>query len=622
MQMNNEKIKNSSPSKETSQAILPSWIHPNSSNMKWYLPRTGTKVTVSEDPNSSRYVKLSFDYQLFDGSSTSDLIWNLFVRDLQSSAIALIESSKSKRPRALVDFVRTAFEIADHVYEAKHRLNQPPKIITLADITLEDIKTFLEAHDLTFMGINVLNLDTQLGPTPRGRKNILSYISGMHIPPITQKILIQKLKNNRSDICREFTCTHSANEENEEDTLSISTIQNKCTNLTYLHSTKEYQFHPFKVGAHEILDVLNSMTGRFVEKNQTPLMPTNIAFHYISNAIVFHRNYAPHIRDYIKQLDNYYNREITAKYAASTIRSNVHIFKKQTFEAVPIPKTLQHLNIKTYGKCGSNRGGIYCNSIMRDHISTDELIDFYAITTRILIHTFSACRVLSTALLDADCLTISKLDGLWDLKLKIPKASNSHELEIIKRPIPKVIWDFINEYIAFMEDRHPGMTSIWPSGSFKGKDRSEMTLLKKLDQYSDWIQVPKIGETRWYARPHQFRRFFAAFFFYLSGSTEIEPLRWMMGHIEPSVTLYYANIANQPGWERETLEFLIDYLEGHVGKNVLVDEDLQENFAECELEIKLGDHALLSEHLQELANHREIRLQIINNKKIFVYASK
>lgn len=474
--MNNEKIKNSSPSTATSQAILPSWIHPNSSNMKWYLPRTGTKVTVSEDPNSSRYVKLSFDYQLFDGSSTSDLIWNLFVRDLQSSAIALIESSKSKRPRALVDFVRTAFEIADHVYEAKHRLNQPPKIVTLADITLEDIKTFLEAHDLTFMGINVLNLDTQLGPTPRGRENIASYISGMHIPPITQKILIQKLKNNRSDICREFTCTHSANEENEEDTLSISTIQNKCTNLTYLHSTKEYQFHPFKVGVHDISDVLNSMTGRFVEKNQTPLMPTNIAFHYISNAIVFHRNYAPHIRAYIKKLDNYYNREIIEKYAASTIRSNVHIFKKQTFEAVPIPKTLQHLNIKTYGKCGSNRGGIYCNSIMRDHISTDELIDFYAITTRILIHTFSACRVLSTALLDADCLTVSKLDGLWDLKLKIPKASNSHELEIIKRPIPKVIWDFINEYIAFMEDRHPGMTSIWPSGSFKGKDRSEMTL--------------------------------------------------------------------------------------------------------------------------------------------------
>lgn len=88
------------------------------------------------------------------------------------------------------------------------------------------------------------------------------------------------------------------------------------------------------------------------------------------------------------------------------------------------------------------------------------------------------------------------------------------------------------------------------------------------------------------------------------------------------MTLYYANIANQPDWERETLEFLTDFLEGHVGKDVLVDEDLQEDFAEYEAEVKLGDHALLSDHLQELATHREIRLQIINNQKIFVYASK
>ncbi len=617
--MNNEKIKEGHSSTAISQAILPSWIHPNSSNMEWYLPRTGTKITATEDPNSSRYVKLSFDYQLFDGSSTSDLAWDLFIRDLQSSAIALIESSKSKRPTTLVHFVRTAFEIADHVYEARHRLNQTPKIVTLDDITLEDIKTFLEAHDLTLMGINVVDLDARLGSTSRGRENIALSISGMHIPSITQKILIQKLKNNRSEICREFTCTHSAN---EEDTLSISTIKNKCTNLTYLHSTKEYQFHPFELGAHDISDVLNSMTDRFTEKNQTPLMPTNIAFYYISNAIVFHRDYAPHIRAYIKKLDEYYRREIIGKYSASTIKSNMHIFKKQTLEAIPIPKELRHLNIKTYGKCSSNRDGINCNSIMRDQISTDELINFYAITTRILIHTFSACRVLSTSLLDADCLTVSKLDGLWDLKLKIPKASNSYELEIINRPIPKVIWDFIYEYIEFMEDRHPGMTSIWPSGSLKGKDRNEMTFRKILDQYSDWIQVPTIGETRWYARPHQFRRFFAAFFFYLSGGTEIEPLRWMMGHIEPSVTLYYANIANQPGWERDTLEFLTDFLQGHVGKDVLVDEDLQEDFAEYEAEVKLGDHALLSDHLQELATHREIRLQIINNQKIFVYASK
>ncbi len=96
----------------------------------------------------------------------------------------------------------------------------------------------------------------------------------------------------------------------------------------------------------------------------------------------------------------------------------------------------------------------------------------------------------------------------------------------------------------------------------------------------------------------------------------------MMGHVEPSVTLYYADISNQPDWERDTLEFLTDFLEGNVGKDVLVDEDLLEELAMCEPDVKLGDHALLSEHLNELANHRDIKLKIMNNEKIFVYASK
>jgi hypothetical protein len=63
-------------------------------------------------------------------------------------------------------------------------------------------------------------------------------------------------------------------------------------------------------------------------------------------------------------------------------------------------------------------------------------------------------------------------------------------------------------------------------------------------------------------------------------------------------------------------------LEGHVGKDVLVDEELLDVFSKCEREIKLGDHTLLSEHLQELANHHDIKLKIMNNQKIFIYASR
>ena len=172
-------------------------------------------------------------------------------------------------------------------------------------------------------------------------------------------------------------------------------------------------------------------------------MPTNIAFHYISHAIKFHRDYAPSLRKYIQDLDTYYTANILSKYAKSTIRSNSHIFKRQVLEAVPMPNELKSLNIKTYGKCSFSRGKYESHADLRDHISTRELIDFYAITTRILIHTFTACRLLSASLLDKDCLTLSKMDGLWDIKLKIPKSSSSNELEIIKLPIPKVIWHCI-----------------------------------------------------------------------------------------------------------------------------------------------------------------------------------
>ncbi|WP_231098864.1 hypothetical protein, partial [Stutzerimonas frequens] len=70
------------------------------------------KIAASDDPNTRHYVKISFAYKLFAESSTADPVWTLFLSDLQSSAIALIERSTSTRPTALASFVRTAFEIA------------------------------------------------------------------------------------------------------------------------------------------------------------------------------------------------------------------------------------------------------------------------------------------------------------------------------------------------------------------------------------------------------------------------------------------------------------------------------------------------------------------------------
>ncbi|MOA61754.1 hypothetical protein D3C78_1869720 [compost metagenome] len=59
-----------------------------------------------------------------------------------------------------------------------------------------------------------------------------------------------------------------------------------------------------------------------------------------------------------------------------------------------------------------------------------------------------------------------------------------------------------------------------------------------------------------------------------------------------------------------------------MGKDVLVDDDLAEDFSEYSLQVKLGDHALLAEHLRELSSQRHIKLKILNDQKIYIYASK
>ncbi|PWK30008.1 hypothetical protein [Pseudomonas sp. OV226] len=598
----------------------PTWIHPDSTNDIWFVPRTGVTIDLNAPASSVHYAKIDFSYNFFDNSKGTDAKWTLFLTDLKSSAIALIESSVSKRPNSLAALTRTTFEIMDHVMEDRKNNNLPERILTLSDITINHIKDFLSAHDLIGLGINVSNLDAELGLTPRNRENILKAISTYKIPTITKKILIQQLKNqNAAAGEREF---FSACKLGDCENLSVSTLENKGHQFSYLHKTKEHQAHKFEVGQHEITDAVSNASKSFTEKNQTPLMPTPIAFEYIANAIVFHRDYAPQLINYINSLETYYAENILPVYAKSTIKSNVDKFRRQAYEAIPIPPEIAHLNIKTFGRCSSARGSYTDHSILREHISTDELIGFYATTTRILIHTFTACRLLSASLLDADCLTLSKLDGLWDIKLNIPKSSDSNELEIIKRPIPQIIWNFISKYIDFMQCHHPNMKTIWPSESGKDTNRSKVTNRRLLDQYTDWIELPRIAEDRWYARPHQFRRFFAAFFLYLNSDCEIEPLRWMMGHIEPSITLYYGDISTQPEWESETLEFLKEFLSGHIDKEVIVDDTLKASFTSESIHVKLGDPALLSEHIRELSQHRQIKLKILNDKQIYIYAGK
>lgn len=165
----------------------PVWMHSDSTADCWYVPRTGTSVDNSAPATSPKYAKVDFGFMFCDGSKGTDPQWHLLVRDIKSSGIALIENTISKRPNSLTGFVRTAFEVIDHVLEQRAKSNLAGKILTLSDITATHIKGYLYAHDLIGLGINITNLDAILGSSARNRENILSALSTTDIPTITKK---------------------------------------------------------------------------------------------------------------------------------------------------------------------------------------------------------------------------------------------------------------------------------------------------------------------------------------------------------------------------------------------------------------------------------------------------
>ena len=607
---------------ETSTVGNKPWLHPLSTSDVWYLPKPGMRIEGNATPDCSRFDKLDFGFRFSDGSNALESRWTTFRTDLQASCEALIDSSTIKRPSQLVGFARTVFETMNYALEVGLKMGEPSRLMTLSDITVEHVSEYLKLHNLQSQGIDIKTLKTSFNRDLGFAENANTIIDQLDVPQHVKKIVFQQLKSPSLSLLQEFPNAADDDEEDKNEELNFSTITNKATQLRYLHMAKERQACPFKVGKHQIQDCVRAVEQAHPEKQQTPLMPAETAFWLISNAIEFHRDIAPTLIKYIEQLDQYFSEHIECRYRASTIKSRMDEFRQQTYNAVPMPQQLKGLNIKTYGQCGSSRDKYFNHSILRSHISTAELLGIYAITTSILIYTFAAPRIRSVKLLDRNCLTLSKMDGLWDIKFKIPKASDSNELEVIKRPIPKVVWDFIDTYIDFLDKRHTNTTSFWPSERNSGSEIGELTMRKILDQFSDWIESPLYSDQRWYPRPHQFRRFFAAFFFYLGNNTQLEPLRWMLGHIEPSITMYYADISSQSGWEADTLDFLTNFLKGKVGKEVVIDEALTADLEDCRSELILGDTALFDEHLRELAGFKNIKLKLINEQQVFIYAGK
>ncbi|ABZ00675.1 integrase [Pseudomonas sp. SbB1] len=69
------------------------------------------------------------------------------------------------------------------------------------------------------------------------------------------------------------------------------------------------------------------------------------------------------------------------------------------------------------------------------------------------------------------------------------------------------------------------------SGTREFIDSSNTAYNRNLDRFCDYFETPVNDEgQRWYLRQHQMRRFFAMLFFYCGSFSNLDTLRWMLGH--------------------------------------------------------------------------------------------
>ncbi|KXG14944.1 hypothetical protein LT17_03736 [Pseudomonas aeruginosa] len=600
---------------------LPPWIHPDSTLDTWYIPKKGRHLHREETTDSPNAFALKFEYEFNDGSSSLSHHWRLLLGDIQKSCIALFEQGIITRTNGFISFIRTVYQVVDHALEEAQKNNVSTRILTLEEISEENIKSFLAAHSWQLSNLETSSL-----------REILTSIEGNHLDKchqllrdlglsrITRRVLIQKLKDqDRATRLREY---RNVLELDEEDApLSTSSIKNKILDLKKLFKVRAHQDFKFNLGPAALDRCYEAALHEvdFAAKQQTPLMPIAVAQHYISESIRFHRDYAPALVEYIRSLDENFRIHILENYEPTTIRSRIDDFKQRIFEITDIPLALRDINLKTFGYAKWRRGPYTHHGILREHISTTELVNMYTITTKILIHTFTACRSRSVDDLLNNCLTFSKLDGLWDIIFTAPKIGNTNELQTVTRPIPEVIWKFIRSYIEFIFADTEKVLPLWQSYTKKSGTQGYTTANKYLDQFADWTNAPIFDGRRWYARPHQFRRFFAALFLYLDEDADLEPLRWMMTHLDDGTTFYYADVTSDPEWKDEAYEFIKSFIEGKVRKEVIIDDDIIQPIKRVKEEIFLGDPYLIDQHIKRLIKDYSVKVKILNMNEVLIY---
>ncbi len=625
----------------------PSWmLNESVDDTIWEMWRTGHAL----GNNQHHTRRLSFEREVSHNELLTNTNNQFLLEDLRNSLLYLNVKGHIRRPERTGDILRSACRLILHANELQFSKNKNP-IRSLAEISFEHIKDYLMSFKVERHNFDKC-LDIILDKWS-SRDEIDWELLKKSITTTTRQFeslkdkLTKYLESHHEEFKSQIGYTAKypnafVDKFNLEDDLApkSKTISNEISKIHALYTARPSQNYKFRHAVQKLFSGGSTIFDEMIESEKTPLMPVDIALHTLSSALHFVRTYGPSFREYLSSL-NKAEKILLNSFGIREQICNLRDYQRIAFENTPIPDSLNDLNITSW----HYENDLYNNNFS-DGIPVGIAVKLYIAAIWILIASFSAARTTSLITLRRACFVQSPVDGLFDLILRIPKSSERWELEEVHRPIPDVIYDYGLEFAAFVSEieERRGLfnddnesylfTRILNTRSVTASTYGETNEHQKslgrdyldecLDTFFDWISSPLTDGKRWYARTHQFRRFFAVLYFNMTDSEGLDELSWFLGHANLDMTFHYAEIAPSDEWIEEA-ELTIAKIGADLNKHINADESISEIIYEARKTSNISTvieplvQKLISDHKEK--TKQEVRFCKIEGEEVFFYFS-
>ncbi len=630
----------------------PSWmLNESVLDNTWKMAKTGHEVENGQSLNSHSQ-QLSFARVISHNELLTDKINQPLLEDLRNSLLYLNTKGKITRAERTGDILRSACRLILHANELQTSKNQKP-IRSFTEISFDHLKDYLQSFKVEMQDFEKY-LDIILKRW-NSKSEIDWYFLKQSTTLTTRQFdslkdkLIKYLESHHEGFSKESGgyirkyLNASLIEFDIDYDLApkAKTISNEISKLHALYTARPSQKYKFRHDVQNLFSSGYTIFNEMVESKKTPLMPVKTTLHAMSSALHFVRTYGPSFREYLSSLSKAEKAIIDIRGVTASAHDKKEIQRK-AFEDTPMPAPLKELGITSWGY--KNDIDIY-NNDFSDGIPVQVAVRLYISAIYMLIASFAAARTTSLLTLKRNCFVQSPIDGLFDLILRIPKSSERWELEEAHRPIPDVIYDYGLEFAAFVtkiEERR-GLfdddkeSFLFPrslnarsltASLYKTETNIHLNPLSDdwledcFDTFFDWIESPLTDGKRWYARTHQFRRFFAVLYFNLTDGEGLDELSWFLGHANLDQTFHYAEVAPTDEWIEEA-ELTISKIGASLNKHINGDDDIHAIIHQARKASNVSTvieplvQKLIAEHKEK--TKQEVRFCRIEGENVFFY---